>query len=373
VSSAVSIVQCKDYDRERIQDAVTKAVDLLGGMHAFIRPGDKVLIKPNMLKASPPDAAVTTHPEVVRAVIRMVIEAGGVPMVGDSPGFGEMTDVARRSGILAVVEEENASLVDFTDFVTLKGNGRFKHFEVTRCAAEADSIINLPKFKTHGMMILTGAVKNLFGCIPGKRKAQWHLNAGVDHSAFAQMLVELSVLLKPRLSIMDAVTGMEGNGPGSGDPRHMGLILAGQDPVALDVVCGEIVGVSALYVPVTRAARETGIGESELANIPLLGKPVNEVKIKDFVLPQHMHTEWPIPEWARRSLKEALTTRPVINHDVCIQCGICRDDCPRGAISDGDSGMTIDYRNCIRCFCCQEFCPKGAITVGKGWLLRLCS
>jgi uncharacterized protein (DUF362 family)/Pyruvate/2-oxoacid:ferredoxin oxidoreductase delta subunit len=370
MTSGVSIVQCRDYDRERVHDAVRKAVDLLGGMAAFVRYGDKVLIKPNMLKASPLDAAVTTHPEIVRAVIRLVIQAGGVPLVGDSPGYGEMVDVARRSGILAVIEEEGASLADFTDFVTLKGDGKFKHFEVARCAAEADAIINLPKLKTHGMMVMTGAVKNLFGCVPGKRKAQWHLNAGVDHTAFAQMLIELSMLLKPRLSIMDAVTGMEGNGPGSGEPRQIGLVLAGQYPVSLDVVCGEIVGVSALQVPVTRVASVAGIGQSRMENIPILGEPVDKVKIKDFVLPQQMHTEWPIPEWARRLLKEALTTRPVINHDICIGCGICRDDCPRGAVSNGDSGMTIDYRNCIRCFCCQEFCPKGAITVGKGWMLK---
>jgi heterodisulfide reductase subunit A-like polyferredoxin len=183
------------------------------------------------------------------------------------------------------------------------------------------------------------------------------------------MLVELSVMLKPKLNIVDAVIGMEGNGPGSGDPRQIGLILAGQDPVSLDVVSGVILGLSPLQVPVIRAARETGAGESRLEGISILGAPISEVKIKDFILPQQMNTEWPIPELARRCLKNALTTRPVINHDVCIRCGICQDDCPRSAITERDGEMIIDYRNCIRCFCCQEFCPKGAITVGKGWML----
>jgi uncharacterized protein (DUF362 family)/Pyruvate/2-oxoacid:ferredoxin oxidoreductase delta subunit len=370
VTSSVSIVRCKDYDRERVNEAVRKAVDLLGGMHVFIKPGDRVLIKPNMLKARPPEAAVTTHPEIVRAAIRLVAQAGGVPIVGDSPGIGEITDVARRSGILAAVEEEGASLADFNDVITVNGNGKFRHFEIASCALNADAIINLPKLKTHGMMVLTGAVKNLFGCIPGKRKAQWHLNAGIDHRYFAQMLVELSMLLKPRLNILDAVIGMEGNGPGSGHPRPIGLILAGRDPVSLDVASGAILGLSPLQVPVTSIARETGTGESRLECIPILGKPISEVKIKDFILPQLMNTEWPIPEWARRCLKDAFTTRPIINNDVCIRCGICRDDCPRAAISERDGGMIIDYRNCIRCFCCQEFCPDGAIEVGKGWMLK---
>jgi len=350
---------------------VRKAVDLVGGIRSFVKSGEKVLIKPNLLKACSPDAAVTTHPEIVRAVIRLVHEAEGIPFIGDSPGIGEEEEVFNRSGILTVIEEEGASLADFGDSVALKGLGRFQRFEIARPAVMADVIINLPKLKSHGMMVLTGAVKNLFGCIPGKIKVQWHFNAGIDHSSFAHMLVELSALLKPRLNILDAVVGMEGNGPGSGVPRPIGLILAGQDPVALDVIAGIILGVSPLQVPVIQAASKACIGESRINHICILGEAINDVKIKDFILPQLMHTEWPIPEWARRCLKDALTTRPVINRHLCINCGVCQKDCPRGAIEEKADGLIIDYRNCIRCFCCQEFCPKGAITVGKGWMLKL--
>jgi ferredoxin len=221
------------------------------------------------------------------------------------------------------------------------------------------------------MMVMTAAVKNLFGCIPGKKKVQWHFNTGIDHKAFAQMLVELTALLKPRLNILDAVLGMEGNGPGSGDPRFLGLILASQDAISLDVVSGIILGLSPMQVPVIRAARETGIGESRVECINVLGESLDDVKVKDFILPQFMHTEWPIPEWLRRCLKNALTTRPVINHEICIRCGLCRDDCPQGAIGERHGVLRIDYRNCIRCFCCQEFCPKGAISIRDGWMLRL--
>ena len=367
----VSIVRCPDYDQKTVMSSVRRAADLLGGINAFVNPGERVLLKPNLLKARPPEAAVTTHPEVVRAVIRLVHEAGAQAMVGDSPGIGDLRRVCERSGILAVVEQEGAVLADFDEAVTVKNTGRFQRFEVARAAIEADAIINLPKFKTHGMTILTGAVKNLFGCIPGKRKVQWHLSSGVDHASFMGMLVELARLLKTRLTIMDSVVGMEGNGPGSGDPRTIGVIIAGQDPVAIDVVCGDIVGVAPDVLPVVRAAFAAGFGESKLENIRIRGESLSEVLVKHFLLPPREHLEWKMPEWARRALKDALTTRPVIDDHTCIRCGICQSHCPQKAIADLDNKLVINYRNCIRCFCCQEFCPSGAITVGRGWMLNL--
>lgn len=369
--SKVSIVRCRDYAPDLVSHKVREAVDLLDGIQNFIKPGEKVLIKPNLLKARPPEAAVTTHPEVVRSVIRLVRQAGGTPIVGDSPGIGEEKDVLRQAGILAVMEEEGASFADFNDSVKVQGHGRFRHFEIAKSAMDADAIINVPKLKTHAMTIMTGAVKNLFGCVPGKRKVQWHLNTGIDHDSFGRMLVELALLLKPRLTILDAVTAMEGNGPGSGDPRTMGLIIAGEDTVALDVVSGVVVGVSPPQLPVIRAARAAGLGESCIDRISVLGEKIDDIKVADFRMPPSTNTEWPMYEWARRMMKHALTTRPVINQALCVLCGVCKNDCPRSAISERNGVLTIDYRNCIRCFCCQEFCPKGAIAVGKGWLLRL--
>jgi len=371
MSTDVSLVRCADYDQKTVMNSVRRAIDLVGGINAFVNPGERILLKPNLLKARPPEAAVTTHPEVVRAVIRLVHEAGATALVGDSPGIGDLRRVCERSGILDVVDQEGAVLVDFDEAVTVKNTGRFQRFEVARIAREADGIINLPKFKTHGMTILTGAVKNMFGCIPGKRKVQWHLSTGVDHASFMGMLVELAGLLKPRLTIMDAVVGMEGNGPGSGDPRTLGLIIAGQDPVAVDVVGAGVVGVAPAILPVVRAAFDAKLGETRMENIRILGERLADVQVGHFRLPPREHLEWRMPEWSRRLLKEALTTRPVINDHHCIKCGICQSHCPQKAIVDADRKPVINYRNCIRCFCCQEFCPSGAITVGKGWLLGL--
>jgi len=351
--------------------AVQDAVGLLGGMGEFVKPGDRVLIKPNLLKARPPEAAVTTHPEVVRAVIRLVQEQGGKALVGDSPGMGDLKKVAERAGILDVVNEEGAQLEDLAEAVQVKNTGRFQHFEIARAAYEADVLINLPKLKTHGMTTLTGAVKNLFGCIPGKRKVQWHFNTGVNHELFMKMLLELYLLLKPRLTIMDAVVGMEGNGPGSGDPRYIGALLAGTDAVSVDTVAAHLLGVNVDKLPLLRAARSQGTGETDLNNILLLGDPLESFAVEHFRLPPQTHLEWPLPEWARRSLKNAFTTRPVVNRDLCVQCGICQGHCPQGAIEERGKRLEIRYRDCIRCFCCQELCPQGAITVEKGWALKL--
>jgi uncharacterized protein (DUF362 family)/Pyruvate/2-oxoacid:ferredoxin oxidoreductase delta subunit len=370
-SSDVSIACCADYDQERVGQVVRSVVDLLGGISTFVKPGDRVLLKPNLLKACSPSGAVTTHPEILRAVIRLVKEAGGTAFVGDSPGFGELQKVCERSGIMEVVRQEGADLAEMEEAVLLKNRGQFHRFEISRAVHEADLVINLPKLKTHGMMTLTGAVKNLFGCIPGRRKVQWHFNTGVNRDAFARMLVELSALIQPRLTIMDAVIGMDGNGPGSGDPCPVGVVLAGQDPVALDVVSGKMVGADPSLLYVVRAAAAAGIGETRLEHIKILGAALESVKIRGFRLPPQEHLEWRVPEWTRGLLKNALTTRPVIDHAQCIRCGICQGHCPQGAIDGAGARFEINYRNCIRCFCCQEFCPQGAITVGRGWALKL--
>lgn len=367
----VAIIPCSDYDQERVLSALRRALDHLGGMGRFVRPGDRVLIKPNLLKASRVDAAVTTHPEVVRAVVRLVREAGGAPQVGDSPGIGDLRRVCSRSGLLGVLEQEGVPLAAMDEPVRIKGRGRFQWFEVARSAVETDTIINLPKLKTHGMTVLTGAVKNLFGCIPGKRKVQWHFRTGVDHGSFMRMLVELADLLAPRLTVMDAIVAMEGNGPGSGDPRAVGVLLAGGDPVAVDAVAGRLVGVRPEALPVLRAAREAGIGEQRIERIQVAGASISSAAVRGFRLPPREHLEWKLPEWLRRTLKDALTTRPLIDRRACVRCGICEGHCPQRAIAPDGGRLVIDHRVCIRCFCCQEFCPQGAITVGKGWALRL--
>ncbi len=370
----VSALKCRSYEEDIVEGAIRKAVGLLGGMERFVRPGERVLLKPNMLAAKAPDKAVTTHPEVVRAVVRLVRDAGGIPSIGDSGAIGSFRKIAEVTGIADVASEEGAALLELSEAEEVEGSGTFRHFEISREALHADAVINLPKAKTHGQMLLTLAVKNLFGCIPGRRKVQWHLNAGVDIGAFAAMLVELHGLIKPRLSVVDAVVSMDGNGPGSGRPRETGFIMAGEDAFAVDYMLCRFLGVEPFMLPTLKAAREKGLFP-EAPEIGLLGDfhAPEDAGIRDFKLPPGTHLEWTIPETARRLLKDALTTRPRVDEVKCRLCMLCAQMCPAKAMKGLDAGIKINYRRCIRCFCCQEICPYGAIDIAQGWLLKYLS
>ena len=259
MSSSVSLQALPDYDPARVQDALHLLLEPLGGISHFIKSGQKVLIKPNMLAGKHPQKAVTTHPEIVRQVILMAQCAGGIVSVGDSPGLGKPESVARKCGILDVIEETGALFAPFDESVpiTLRA-GTFHHLEVAREALEADVIINLPKLKTHQMMGFTGAVKNLFGLVVGMRKVRLHLQAGTDKAFFALMLLELAERFHPALSIMDAVIGMEGDGPGNGDPVQLGALLASATPIALDTVATNMVNLPERRIWTQKVAKETG-------------------------------------------------------------------------------------------------------------------
>ena len=199
----VSIIKCTDYDDAKVFTAVKEAVDLVGGITKFVKPGDVVLLKPNLLAGKSPEQGVTTHPAILRAALRLVKEAGGIMKVGDSSALGNTEKNAERAGYATICDEFGAEFVELKTPVNLKNPDGlvFKRMEVAKEAIECDTIINLPKMKTHAQMYLTLGVKNLFGCIPGKRKLQWHLSAGIDTLGFASMLIDLMALVKPKLNI----------------------------------------------------------------------------------------------------------------------------------------------------------------------------
>jgi ferredoxin len=246
----------------------------------------------------------------------------------------------------------------------------FKRFELARPYMEADRIINLPKLKTHEMMTITCAVKNLFGAVVGPEKAAWHLKAGADREMFARMLLEIYQLRKPDLNIVDAVTAMEGNGPGGGDPRHVGLLLAGVNPVAVDMIAGEIVGIPKKLLYVESAAAKLGLDGADRENVQTIGAPLEETIVGDFRLPHISDVQWGLPPFLKNRLRRHLTSRPFALADKCRLCGICRDACPPGAIEIRDGSLHIDHDRCISCFCCRELCPHGALGVREGRLMR---
>jgi uncharacterized protein (DUF362 family)/Pyruvate/2-oxoacid:ferredoxin oxidoreductase delta subunit len=372
LKSRVALVSCPDYRRDRVEGALERLLEPEGGMSAFVRPGQKVLLKPNLLSAKAPEKAVTTHPEIVRAVIRMVQKAGGIVAVGDSPGIGTPRQVARSSGILQVIEETGAAFAAFSESVTVNPRGTtFHQLEIARDILDAEVVINLPKLKTHQMMGLTCGVKNLFGAIIGMRKPRLHLQAGTNKGFFALMLLELAEYIAPALTIADAVVGMEGNGPGSGDPISIGALLASRSPLALDTVATALVGLEESDVWTQRIAAASGRPGSRLAEVELLGEPLAGLVCRPFRPAASTDVNFGLPPFIRKPLKRTLSAFPEVDAERCQLCGLCVSHCPpRAMVLDRDE-LHIDFGQCIGCFCCQELCPYGALTTRQGLLLRL--
>ena len=367
----VSVERVEGYQPELVRQGLGRLLEPLGGMGHFVKPGERVLIKPNLLSAKLPEAAVTTHPELLRAVIDLVLQAGGVALVGDSPGFGSLRRVAERSGLMRVVEETGAQLVPFNEALPVAGSGTFRQFELARPYLEADRLINLPKLKTHEMMTLTCCVKNLFGAVVGTQKAAWHLKAGADKELFARMLLEIYLLRQPDLNIVDAVVAMEGNGPGSGDPVQVGLLLAGSNAVAVDLIAAEIAGVPKKLLYLENAARKGELPGSRREEIETCGLPLDRELCRPFRLPHLSDVQFGLPGFLKNRLRNQFSSRPEVVSEKCQLCGVCLRACPPEAIRIEGGRLHFNYQRCIRCFCCRELCPHAALRLKDGALLSL--
>jgi uncharacterized protein (DUF362 family)/Pyruvate/2-oxoacid:ferredoxin oxidoreductase delta subunit len=322
-----------------------------------------------MLEALPPEKAVTTHPEFVRAVIRAVKKAGATPFVGDSPGTAGTLKAAEKCGIMAVCREEGADLVPFDTSVEMPypDGLTVKKFSLAAPLATADKVISLAKMKTHTFMGITGAAKNMFGFVVGMNKAQFHLRMQARRE-FAAMLADLAGLVSPVLSIVDGVVGMEGNGPRNGKPVHAGVLLAGSNCFAVDVVMAAVMGFVPERLPLVALTLERGL-TPPLASIDLVGD-ARDLR-RSFVAPRTMQTLADrIPGWAADLGRSHLTARPEIS-DACIGCGRCAAHCPPQAMTVIGGRVRVDYDKCIRCYCCQELCPEDAVRLREGRLLKL--
>lgn len=365
----VVAVKASCYNEHAVEEAMQELLGELGGIEEFVKPGDRVLIKPNMLEGMPPEKAVTTHPEVIRALIRQVKKAGAIPIVGDSPGISSTLKAAEKCGILAVCQEEEAELVSFTDKmdVVFPEGSTMKKFTLTSTLGQVDKVISVAKMKTHSFMVITGGIKNLFGLIVGKDKAQLHLRMK-KRNHFAGMLVDLSLAVKPVLYLVDGIVGMEGNGPRNGIVKHAGLLLGGKSGFAVDLVMAEIMGFKGETLPV--AARALSLGLSpKLQDIEIRGSG-RDVRLQ-FLSPRNIESlDQRLPMPMVDFFQNQLTAKPIINQN-CIACGRCAEHCPPQAIHIGDHKAVIDYKKCIRCYCCQELCPADAVELKSGLLLKI--
>jgi uncharacterized protein (DUF362 family)/Pyruvate/2-oxoacid:ferredoxin oxidoreductase delta subunit len=373
----VAVSRCGSYDTGEVARALESALEPLGGMESFVRPGQSVFLKVNLLLKADPARAVTTHPELVRAVIRSARSCGASDIaVGDSPG-GRTTAAGARSifetsGLAAVCAQENARTVLLDDEIvrrTLEGGKLYSSFNLGRQAVEADVLINLPKLKTHGFMMFTGAVKNLFGCIPGLEKAQFHLKVP-DRDDFAQMLVDLLLACRPGLNIMDAVVAMEGDGPSGGTPRQTGALLASPDAVALDLVASAIAGYDPMEVYTNRAAAGRGLAPGGLDGVDVVGADWRELVMVDFRHPVR-DVSRNLPPAVARWVRQRTASRPRLDRPQdCTGCSTCEKSCPVRAIDMSRGHPVFDDAACVRCYCCQELCPQQAIGLRTPWLVR---
>jgi len=372
----VGIVRCASYDPQEVYGALKKAVDLSDNLDVA---GKTVLLKPNILSDAAPEKAITTHPVFLEAAIRLVREKGaGRILVGDSPGLQMPGFSGKVSGMGEATRKNGAEWIDFTKGkieVPCPDGKVIKSFTLTQAVREADIIISLPKLKTHQLMQYTGAMKNIFGLVPSLAKSPFHVRFS-GRESFAAMIVDLNLAVKPAFAFMDAIVGMEGNGPAAGNPRQIGLVMASSNLLALDVAATQIMGYPPGETPVNKEALSRGLWLSNIEEIEYPGLSPSDLQIPDFVRVSFKKSssrflDFILPRPLKRWI-DSFDPGPEINHNICIRCGDCKRICNSQAISMiGNENnsikaiMVIDYRRCIRCFCCHEICPVKAIGVTK--------
>lgn len=367
----VVMISQNSYNYEQVRSRMKEMIGLLGGMGNFVKPGERVLIKPNLLSASKPSKRITTDPVIVKAAASLVLEAGGCPFIGDSPALEPFSKVAAETGMEKVGRELGIPVRELTDPVQIRSGKdfRFRNIEISSSVLDADVVINIPKLKTHCQMLLTLGVKNLFGTVVAQRKAEWHYRVGLDRDLFASLHLDIYQAIGPALTILDGIWGMEGHGPGNGDPRNFGLMAASGDALSLDMaICGHL-GIAPQDFPLYRAARARGL-DGLIEEIEILGDVDPEDHPVEVDIPKldSLHV---LPGFLKL-LGPWLVSRPCQDKSLCIGCGRCVDICAAKALElSQDRTLKFDYKKCIRCFCCQEVCPRNAIKFRKGLLQKL--
>ncbi len=322
----------------------------------MIQKNSRVVIKPNLLAPASPDKAIVTHPLIIKAAVEYVLDKGARPVISDSPAIGSFEKIIKESGIRDALEGLNVEYTEFRTSLSVDVGKPFNEIEIAADAVNADFLINLPKLKTHAQMLLTLGIKNLFGCIVGMKKPEWHFRTGVDRDMFARLLVKIYQAVNPDITIMDGILAMQGEGPGKGgEPRHIGVLLGSRDTFAVDMAVCKMLGISPDRVLTSKYIMEQGIAAEEFivdGDLP---------EVKDFKFPEMVPLVFgprPVHNFMRRHLVQ----RPVCDESLCKHCGECWKYCPAKAITHEKKKIRFNYEKCIRCYCCIEVCPHGALS-----------
>jgi len=380
----VSLVRCTNYDRKNVLHAVEESISNLGGLDGIVRKDTRVFLKVNLLRAAKPEEAVTTHPEVVYALAKTLKDHGASVVIGDSPGAGtpykknSLERVYRKCGLLDIAAELGVELNYDTTVVAVSYHegGIIKQFNAIKPALDADVIISAAKGKTHSFTCITGAVKNMFGIVPGFEKAGYHSKLQtIDR--FSKMLVDICRYAKPAMSFMDAVVCMEGNGPGSGDPKDVGVLIASRNPHAVDAIFCDVIGIDRRVLSTINEAVSRNLLNPQ--NIELKGLTIADAQVSGFKMPatagvgDGLSGDGALQHIIKPLFNNAFVVKPSILEKVCTGCGICAKSCPMDAIALKNEVAVIDFNKCIRCYCCHEMCPYHSIELNKSALYKLAS
>ena len=367
----VSIIKCESYSADLVYSALKKAWEASGG---FDIKGKTLLVKPNILSASPPEKAVCTHPEFVKQSVRLFMELGAEKIfAGDSPGFQSTEYAGKKSGIKEAAVSEGAEWIDFASSSELANPGGLlvKKFQVSSVLKQVDAVVSLPKMKTHQLLYFTGGMKNLFGLVPGLMKSQFHLRFP-GRENFAQMITDLNTAVKPVFTLMDGIISMEGPGPGNGYPRSTGLVLASSNILALDTAAAKIMGYSPEDMPLLKTAVRSGNWMRSVDDYSVNGdfeeEPVSDDYQRIRILKDISMFRDRMPDFIFDFVKDLSVKKPVFNNSKCIRCGDCIKICPAAALDfskNNDKKVEINYKKCIRCYCCHEVCPEDAIFIKR--------
>ena len=376
----ISVQHTSSYDLETVQAAVDRHFFLLG-LDALVPREGKITIKPNLLMKRRPEDGTTTHPALVEAVIRHIQGISRAKItIADSPG-GPYTRQAlegiyRASGMEETARRTGVSLnLDTGNVHVPQPEGRVcKGFDLIVPIAEADFVISVCKLKSHCMTGLSGGVKNLFGCIPGLTKPEFHWRYPEERD-FCGMLLDLCETVKPGITFVDAVVSMEGDGPSSGELRETGMTLCGTSAYELDLVLTKVIGRKPEDIPLVDCARERGLCPASADEVPLCGDALRT--FPDFRMPRTKTVDFissiprPLRGICQPIIRRYLTPRPKVLRDKCVGCGKCAESCPAHTIAIVEKKACIDRTKCIQCYCCHEMCPIHAIQVKRSRFLKL--
>lgn len=376
MAGKVVVKGCSSYERASVESAVAGLFEPLGGPGAFAAEGGSVFLKVNALLGAAPEKGVTTHPEVVRAVVRQFQTVTDRVTIGDSPGgpftAGYLKRVYEKTGFAEVARETGAglSLDTSTTTVNISGGKVLKSIMVCAAMDQADCLVSLAKFKTHMFLNMSGAIKNLFGSVPGANKFSYHSRFPRD-SDFSDLIVDVLLASAPELNIVDAVTAMDGNGPRVGNLIDMGTLAAGTDAFAVDLAMMDLIGIDPEKNKALAAAIRRGLCPGQAGGLEMAGDEAGSLRYQGFRLPDKKDISERVPDFVMKQFGDRLALRPVPVEGRCTACGKCVDICPAQAIGIEDKVAVVDLKKCQRCYCCHELCEQDAIELERPLLMKL--